>query len=93
MTVNAYTLDRRERTQMYQQVRPGVLVELPFDRVRIDGTEYYEPGASADAVDERGNRPRGISVAQEVFDHPAPALPIAARPTAGQTAVWQYGGF
>lgn len=92
MAVTAYTLDRAERTKMYRQMRAGVLIALAFERVSIDGTDFYQPGTSAVDADAKGLPQRGVYVAQEIFDHPAPALPYATRPTAGQTPVWQYGG-
>jgi hypothetical protein len=92
MAFTVYHLDRVERTQMYQLVRPGVLVELPFDKLLLDGTTYVEPLVSGGTRDPKGQFPRGVVVAQEIYEHPAPALPVAARPTPGQMAVWQYGG-
>jgi hypothetical protein len=92
MAFTVYHLDRVERTQMYRQLRAGVLVELPFDKVLLDGTTYFEPLTSGATLDPKGQLPRGVFVAQEVYDHPAPALPVAARPTQGQVACWQYGG-
>jgi hypothetical protein len=86
------SLDLAERTQIYREVRPGVLVELHWDKITIDGVTYFEPGASADALTSSFVRQKGVTVGQEVFTHPAPAVPIPVRPVNGQYAVWCYGG-
>jgi hypothetical protein len=86
------SIDLAERTQIYREVRPGVLVELPWDKVTIDGVMYYEPGVSADALSANAMRLRGVFVAQEIFTHPMPAVPVPVRPTSGQFAVWMYSG-
>jgi hypothetical protein len=86
------SIDLAERTQIYREVRPGILVELPWDKITIDGVMYYEPGVSSDGWTSSFQRQKGVSIAQEVFTHPAPAVPIPVRPTNGQYAIWQYGG-
>ncbi len=92
MAVTAYQLDRAERTKMYREMRSGVLIALPFERLTVDGNSYYEPGTSVVTVDSRGIFQRGVYVAQELYTHPAPALPPTTRPNQGQMAVWQYSG-
>jgi len=92
MAVTRVKLDTAERIQMFQQLPSGALLELAFDRLHLDGEDYLEPGTLWGGFDGSFRRQRGVFVGQEVFTHPAPALPIVARPVQGQTAVWQYGG-
>jgi hypothetical protein len=86
------TLDLGERISMFQEVKPGLLVELPWDKITIEGTMYYEPtGGQTGGLAPNGLRQRGVLVAQEIFTHPAPAVPVAPRLSGGQFAVWQLG--
>ena len=99
MAVTAVTLDAAQRIQMLRQFPTNarrfgnvlVIGELPFDRVNIDGTDYYEP---CDPVVSTPNGifQRGIFVGAEYFDQQAPALPMPRPGDLSQRAVWMYGG-
>lgn len=91
MAVTMYTLDRAERTLFYRKNKEGVPVQLPFDLVKIDGTDYYEPHALT-RLAENGKRQAG-SVVGAVFLSRNQRLP---RPAANQDpdkyGVWLYYG-
>jgi hypothetical protein len=92
MAVTRAKLDNAQRIQMFQQLASGALVELAFDRVLLDGEVYLEPGTAYGRFDGVFRDQRGVFIGQEIFTHPAPALPVVARASQGQTAVWQYAG-
>lgn len=92
MPAGQHALDRKEITLQYYQVRPGVLVELSWRRVRINGVDYFEPSpCGAQFRTTNGLRERGVYVGQEVHEQAAPALPLKTGTGRSQVAVWQYG--
>lgn len=95
MAVNIVTLDSATRVQIMLNTstpRGTVAFEMPYDRVTIDGTTYWEPLAGSGAVTEKGVMQRGFYTGTEYVSGRNAAFPVARQGDASQVAVWMFPG-
>ena len=92
MAVNAATLDAAERTDIFVSLPAGGLMEMPYDRLTIDGTTYWDTTGPTGGIASNGVFPRGRAVGKEFITHRAMAFPQAGSGDVRLQAVWMLTG-
>ena len=103
MAINRATLDAAQRIQIFATVpvpmslglglQNPVFTELNYDRVKIDGVDFWETIGPMTSVSPKGTLPRGIVVGAEFCQGNGTIWP-SVQPgdlTANTRGVWQLG--
>ena len=90
-TINAETLDNRERVQFFVKTPQGGLKQLPFELVTIDkDDQFYEP-IDLTYLDENMRQRRGKLVGTVILEGEV-ELPRATNNIRDQFGVFEYHG-
>jgi hypothetical protein len=91
MAVNTYTAEHARFTLFYRQNENGVLVQLPFHLIDIDGRQFYEERSYL-LVNKKGERLKGSAFSQVILDRNQ-GLPIASQNDKSVRPCYRYGGY